>query len=178
MKPIIIFTLTFAMVGSHNDDIIIRHDTADQQYIDFAKELPVTSAIVYYNSTDVAGTLISPRWVLSAAHVAETIEDGHRLIIDGDSVGIERIIIHPGWDASGRPDLALIKLDREITVVESIELYRQQDEVGRQVIVAGIGDYGTGTTGVEGNPGTLRAATNLLDGNTGRQLSILGVRQS
>lgn len=165
----VLFLMMFGLVFIDlldNNFIIIRHDVSDERYIEFANELPVTYAIVQYNATDVAGTLISSQWVLSAAHVAGTIKDGHKLIVAGDSVGIEKIIIHPGWEENSRPDLALLKLDRAVNSVEPIELYRKQDEVGKEVIVAGIGDFGTGKTGVEGNPGTMRAATNLVDGST------------
>lgn len=147
--------------------IIIRHDVSDQKYIQFAEELSATSAIVHYNATDLAGTLISPQWVLSAAHVAETIRDGHKLIINGDSIGIEKIFIHEEWKENNRPDLALIKLDQTVGDVEPIGLYDKQDEVGKDIIVAGIGDFGTGLTGPVGNPGTMRAATNLVDGISG-----------
>lgn len=167
MKASAIILLLYLLITIHTaNSIIIRHDVADERYIKFAEELPVTSAIVLYNSSDVAGTLITSQWVLSAAHVAETIPDGHTLLVGGDSVGIETIVIHPDWEENSRPDLALIKLDRIIKNVEPVELYRRPDEVGVEIIVAGIGDYGTGKTGVEGNPGTMRAATNLVDGTT------------
>lgn len=147
--------------------IIIRHDVPEEKYIAFANTLPETAAIVKYSSTDLAGTLIDPQWVLSAAHVAETIPQGHRLIVAGDSVGIDRIIIHPGWQENGRPDLALIKLARTIENVTPVKLYTMKDEVDKQVIVAGTGDYGNGLNGIEGDPGTMRAGTNLVDGTTG-----------
>lgn len=103
---------------------------------------------------------------MSAAHVAETIEKGQKLILDEDSLIVERVIIHPGWTENNRPDLALIKLNRKIEHINPIPLYKYKDEIGKQVIIAGIGDYGTGETGVEGNPGTMRAATNLVDNST------------
>lgn len=162
--------LFILFLGFLNDyttsDIIIRHDVPDEMYIELAAKLPVTSAIVQYNSTDVAGTLITSQWVLSAAHVAETIGDGHKLILDGDSVGIENIVIHPGWEENGRPDLALIKLRKKITKIEPVPLYEERDEIDKVVFVAGMGCFGTGKTGVEGNPGTFRAATNKVDGTT------------
>lgn len=158
-----VFLILFFLASN---EIIIRHDKPDSDYITFGKELSVTNAIVLYNSTDLAGTLISPKWILSAAHVAETIEDDQKLILNGESVGISQIIIHPEWQENGRPDLALIELENEVFGVEPVSLCKERDEVGRTVIVAGIGDFGTGITGVEGNPGTMRAATNRVDGST------------
>lgn len=167
MKTLLfIFSAFFIIISGRPDAIIIRHDVSEKAYIEFAENLPVTNTIVKYNSTDLAGTLIAPQWVLSAAHVAETIKDDHKLIVDGDSIGIAKIIIHAEWDENGRPDIALIKLNKKVDNVEPIKLYRKSDEVGKEVIVAGIGNFGTGITGVEGNPGTMRAATNLVDGST------------
>jgi len=153
-------------IGTSYNRIIIRHDVAEEEYIVFAKELPVTSAIVKYNSTDLAGTLISPQWVLSAAHVAETIKDDHKLIIAGDSVGIEKIIIHSGWEENGRPDIALLKLVKKVEGVDPVKLYKKDDEIGKEVIIAGIGDFGTGLTGPDRRDGKMRAATNLVNGST------------
>lgn len=168
MKYLIIPIILLSIFTSGNEEpIIVRHDKDDEEYIKFAQELPVTSAIVTYNSTDVAGTLITPQWILSAAHVAETIQEGKKLILNEDSLIVERVIIHPGWTENNRPDLALIKLTHKIEHINPIPLYKNKDEIGKQVIIAGIGDYGTGKTGVEGSPGTMRAATNLIDNSTG-----------
>lgn len=71
---LIVFGLSPALVAT--GPIVTRHDVPDQAYVDYAAELPVTSSVIRYNTTDVAGTLISPDWLLSAAHVAETIEPG------------------------------------------------------------------------------------------------------
>ncbi len=161
---ILISLILIALEWTQPNRILIRHDTPDEEYIAFAKSLPVTASIVFYNNTDLAGTLISEQWVLSAAHVAETIPEGHKLIIGNDSVGIEKIIIHPEWSENGRPDIALIKLNRAINHIKPVRLYTEQEEIGKEVIVAGIGDFGTGKTGVEGKAGTMRAATNIVDG--------------
>lgn len=167
MKTFIIILFAF-FFGTPNasETIIIRHDVPEEKYIQLAKEIPVITSIVMYNSTDVAGTLISDQWVLSEAHVAETIQEGHKLIIGNDSIGIEKIIIHPDWAKNDRPDIALIKLKRKIKNINPVKLYTWKNEVGKEVVVAGIGNFGTGITGVEGNPGTMRAATNLVDGST------------
>ncbi|WP_235297684.1 trypsin-like serine protease [Portibacter marinus] len=148
------------------NSIIIRHDIEEKQFIELAKNLPVIDAIVKYNETDVAGTLITDQWVLSAAHVAETIKNDHKLIVAGDSVGIHQIFIHPEWEEEDRPDLALIKLNQPLKHVKPVPLYTEMNEVGQEVIIAGIGDFGNGLTGIQGKPGTMRAATNLVDGVT------------
>ena len=162
----IIFFAFFIGNPITSETIIIRHDVPDEKYIQFAKDIPVISSIVKYNSTDVAGTLISDQWVLSAAHVAETIEGDHKIIVGKDSVGIEEIIIHPDWAKNDRPDIALIKLNRKTKHIKPVKLYTGENEIGKEVIVAGHGNFGTGITGVEGNPGTMRAATNLVEGAT------------
>lgn len=165
MKSFTLFIVLLSIASTLDEDFIItRHDKNDNEYVKFARELPVTSSIVKYNSTDVAGTLISPRWVLSAAHVAETIQKGQELILDKDSLAVEKVVIHPGWLENGRPeDVALIKLTKPVADVIPVELYPTRDEKGKGVIVVGNGDFGTGITGPGGNDGQFRAATNLVD---------------
>ncbi len=149
----------------------MRDDKKDEAYIEFAEKLPATSAIVKYNSTDVAGTLIESNWILSAAHVAETIKEGQKLILSKDSLEIEKIVIHPGWLENGRPeDIALIKIKKTVSEVNPIALYKNRNESGQEVIVAGNGDFGTGLTGPKGNDGKFRAATNLVEEATNEYL--------
>ncbi len=161
---IMVFWSIFGAVKFEKPLIITRHDVADTEFLKFAEELPVTASIVKYNNTDVAGTLITAEWIISAAHVAETIQEGQKLILGNDSLAVERIVIHPGWLENGRPeDIALIKLKQPVTHAQPVELYKKQDEVGKEVIVVGNGDFGTGLTGPQGNDGKLRAATNSVD---------------
>lgn len=148
--------------------IVTRHDTGDDAYLTFAEELPVTSTVVQYNVTDVAGTLIAPEWLLSAAHVAETITSGQMLLTNrGDSVEVAEVVLHPGWMEDGRPeDIALIRLATPIVDVDPVELYTGRGERGREVVVVGNGDFGTGRTGPVGNDGRMRAGTNRVDDAT------------
>lgn len=164
--------MLLAAVGSVTP-IVARHDVPDQAYVDLAAELPVTAAVVRYSATDVAGTLIAPEWILSAAHVAETMEPGQRLItMNGDSVEVGRVVLHPGWVENGRPeDLALIELVRPIDDAMVAAIYRGRDEVGKEVVIIGNGDHGNGRTGPVGNDGNIRAATNLIDDATDAYLT-------
>jgi secreted trypsin-like serine protease len=160
-----IFSFYLIILTSFTDAPIIgRHDVDDSAYIKFAKELPVTASVVKYNSTDVAGTLISDQWVLSAAHVGETIKPGQKLILGKDSLEVEKIIIHPGWLEHNRPeDIALIRLKNKVPYFYPVELYSDTNEINKEVIIIGNGDFGTGLTGPKGNDGKFRAATNLVD---------------
>lgn len=159
------FFFLVLLVALAGDPIIIRHDTPDEAYLAFAEQLPVTSAIVRYNATDVAGTLITPEWILSAAHVAETIKPGQMLLVGrDDTVEVETILLHPGWIEDGRPeDIALIRLAHPVSGIQPVALYTDRDEHGKGVILAGNGDFGTGRTGPQGNDGKMRAATNRVD---------------
>lgn len=162
---ILSLALLVGIAGGAESAIITRHDTPDDAYVAFAEELPVTSAVVRYNPTDVAGTLIAPQWILSAAHVAETIERGQILLASsGDSLEVEEVILHPRWIEGGRPeDIALIRLAQPVSSIRPVDLYTDRDEEGKEVIIAGNGDFGTGLTGPEGNDGKMRAATNRVD---------------
>ncbi len=157
------FTIIILLAGFST--IIRRHDVADHRYVELANSLPVTSSIIKYSSTDVAGTLISPRWILSAAHVAETISEEQTLLGPaGEALKIERIIIHPGWLEDGSTqDIALIELRSEVHLESFPVVYADLDELDQEVIIIGHGDNGTGITGPVGNDGKMRAATNRVD---------------
>ena len=165
-----IVAIALAMTGfvASPDPIIMRHDVSDEVYLAFAAELPVTPAVIRYSSTDVAGTLIAPDWLLSAAHVAETIEPGKKLIsLSGDSLEVAEVVLHPGWIENGRPhDVALIRLRRALAGAVVAVIYEGRDEFGKEVIMIGNGDFGTGRTGPAGNDGRMRAATNRVDDAT------------
>jgi secreted trypsin-like serine protease len=172
MKYLSLVIILTSITGFFTDSFIItRHDKADEEYIKFAQELPVTSAIIKYNTTDVAGTLITPDWILSAAHVAEHIKKDQKLILNKDSLIVEKVVIHPGWLENGRPeDIALVKLKTPVSDQTPVKLYRNRNETGKEVIVVGNGDYGTGLSGPAGNDGKFRAGTNLIDDATNEYL--------
>ena len=153
--------------------IIIRHDIPDERYVEFAESLPVTAAVLKYSQTDLAGTLIAPDWVLSAAHVAEHFSPGDQLVtMDGDSVAIASIVIHQDWYQNGWPeDIALIQLREPLSHLPTVDFYKGDQEKGQIVILIGNGDFGTGLTGPESNDGKIRAATNRVDNATAKYLT-------
>lgn len=163
--PLILVFLLAASAGWPADTIIRRHDVPDSAYVDYAQTLSARFSIVRHSRTDVAGTLINPTWILSAAHVANWIEPGNMLLgHDGDSLQVKRVTLHPDWLRDGSPhDIALIELADSVLLSEYPTLYSASDEQGRIVVMIGNGDIGTGLTGPEGNDGRFRAATNRID---------------
>lgn len=160
-----LLSLFLTLVHVAADPIIVRHDVDDQEYLEFAESLPITEAMVRLSNTDMAGTLISPEWVLSAAHVAQEIGPGqHLLAANGDSLEVADVILHPGWAENGFPeDIALVRLATPYYAPVFAQLYEQRDEEGMSVILIGNGDLGTGKTGPAGNDGKFRAAMNRVD---------------
>lgn len=164
MNRIRYLLIVFLFFSSSATAIIIRHDRNDQSCLDLAVKLGVAHSVIRYNKTDLAGTLIAPQWVLSAAHVAETLTSDHELLFGGRKLGIDKVIIHPRWLENGRPeDIALIRLKEPLADARPMRIYSGRDEEGMLIYVAGSGDYGTGLTGPAGNDGRLRAGSNRVD---------------
>jgi len=145
--------------------IVRRHDRDDERYIAYARELTLAPIV---DVGDATGTLVGPRWVLTAGHVASSISAATRTVtVAGQPRVVDKVIFHPAWiDGPGPdvPDLALLRLTEPVDGVTPMPLYESGDEVGRQVIFAGRGMIGTGQTGPTGEDRILRAATNIVSG--------------
>ena len=155
--------------------ILIRADRTDEEYLELATRY--TSSISL-DAPDGEGVLIAPRWVLTAAHMAQAIKDlkgPHKLRFDERSYEIEAIHIHPDWKKGGPSDIALLQLAKPVANVKPTPVYRASDEGGKAVVIVGHG-Y-TGKIGEkpsrENWDHKKRAAINTVDRVTPR---ILGLR--
>ena len=142
--------------------IIVRHDRPDASYVELAKGFHAYGDVV-----EAGSTLIAPRWLITAAHVAKEISPYTSFVtINGRRYTIDRVVMHPEYVSAGmrgRRDLALLRLTEDVVGVEPIQLYRKKDEAGQVVTFFGRGQTGTGETGPTGEDGKMRGATNKLE---------------
>jgi hypothetical protein len=150
--------------------IIIRHDRPDSMYVQLASDTPEAEALFRINKTDVAGTLISANYILTAAHVANDINTGDSVISKYQKYKIAEIVIHPQWEKDKSKDIALIRLNEAVKKISPVPLFEGRNEPDQNVLIIGNGDNGTGITGPTGNDGKIRAATNRVDEVSNRWL--------
>jgi hypothetical protein len=145
--------------------LLIRSDRDDAEYLELATRYASSVAL---NAPGGEGVLISPRWVLTAAHRARVLQErkpAASLAFGGRQHPIEAVFIHAGWKPGGPNDIALVLLKEPVQGVQPTPPYRGSDEAGKGVVIAG-----SGATGKIGEPpsaqradGRKRAAINTVD---------------
>lgn len=162
MRSSLVILLSLLAVAGSVDAVVIRHDVDDTKYQVPDSAFPALADI----PQEGHAVLIAPQWLVTAAHaVSWQMQPVSELSLDGKTVAIEKIIIHPGYKpmppvpSSGdaapfmrflfeRDDLALIKLKAPVTDVMPVPLYRGRNELGKVVTFFGKGATGNGLAGV------------------------------
>jgi Trypsin len=152
--------------------MIIRHDRSDRESLVDAHQWP---GITSFFRGHGGASLIAPTWLLTAAHVAESIPNEVRLSVElaEKRYPIARTIFHPNYDrkwiqgneddGNNTVDLALVELEVPVENVSPFDLYEEQDEQGQEVLLLGQGEFGNGMRGARGSDRALRQATNQID---------------
>ncbi len=148
-------------------EIITRHDKSDKDFQDLGKDFQ--KYMCHLNLPDCEGTMIEDKWAISAAHCSIEIQnklkagETHQVIVNGEKIEVDEVIIHKKWKRDEAFDLALIHLKNAPKYGTKVELFREKNELGKIVYVIGRGDKGNGQVGIDGNDGKLRGATNRVE---------------
>lgn len=129
-------------------------------------QFPTVGTITTVAKTEFCtGTLIAPRFVLTAAHCVNNQSPGSisfkqkdgLFILGSKTYHTKHVFVHPSYagdnsqQVEGAIDLAIYELDTDVKKITPSPLYRNTPAVGTILTLAGYGYLGTGLTGSNGN---------------------------
>lgn len=163
-----VIAFTLAMAGT------IDPARDDSKHIEYGAKFPFVAKITCHEvGTGVqraaSCVLISPRCVITSAHVVHGAEKCAVTTDDGKKHEIASVTVHPEFreqgNRHGEADLAVCLLagDGKFSLDFYPPLYEARDEAGKVVSIAGYGMAGTWATGAERFDGRRRAGSNVVD---------------
>ncbi len=178
-----LLVLLLALASTTANAIVIRDDVDDASYRIPAAEFP---ALVDMPG-EGHGVLVTPQWVITAAHVIPWHAELTQVVIDGKPRDVERVVIHPAYArpdqalidqavATGEwmlavvaiastDDIALVKLAEPVADITPVAMDMSRATPGAVVKIIGKGATGTGVAGHDpGGPNRtqLRRAYNTI----------------
>lgn len=161
-------------IGFSSSAIVIRDDVEDSKYLAKNSDFP---ALATFYIDGAHGTLIKPRWVITAAHASFCVKTDTYVQINGKARKVANVFVHPDYTPGQSHDIALVSLVEEVKDVKPAKLYLSQDEIGKDIWFIGIGGTGNGITGqtVDNaeNLGVLRKAQNKITAAEGPLIKFL-----
>lgn len=152
--------------------------TPDSKYLEFARQFP--SVLRFRALTEItdsktgekrptlqygSAVVIKPNWVLTAAHLVHDATDHTVLRDDGTEHALPTAIVPKEYtsDNIGYYDLALCYSPKDFKLDFYTPLYKDHDETGKAITIAGYGITGTFSTGCVLADGKKRAGHNKID---------------
>lgn len=146
--------------------------TPDSRYVEFGRKFP--GVVQIRNIVDckkcekkhaqtASAVLIRRHWALTAAHVVDNAAE-HVILIADKEYPLSYAVKHKDYvdENVGFHDIALVYSPQEFKT-KHYSLYRQTDEVGKAVTIAGWGAHGTFSTGAQNTDGQRRGGHNKID---------------
>jgi len=161
----IIIAITFSaslLAGTRDPSV------PDEKYIEYGSKFHYVLSIcgIYQDNTlfCASAVAISPRIILTAAHVVENSKHCGISINDSDVIIVDKVICHEDYDGEfGKADIAICYLSKDLDFKFYPELYDKDDEVGKLCCISGYGLTGTFKTGQSFSDGKKRAGSNTID---------------
>lgn len=166
----------FLLFVNSANAIIIRHDRSDSDYKKLGDKFKDAYVMVNSPRASGTGTLIAPRWVLTAAHVARHFAAGEfNVSIGGQDYLVDKVVLHPEYvrATSRENDIAFLRIAKPVSGIVPIQIYRERDEVGKIVTFVGRAYSGNVKEGVKTKDLVLRAADNRVETSDEKWVSFI-----
>jgi hypothetical protein len=166
------FILIILLLNNYALGGTTRPEVPDSEYVKygslFQSVVKISGVCFLENGKEAigsgSGVVISEHWVLTAAHVLQTINDPYFYIKEKKYI-IKKTIINKEFDINKAMccgDIALCYVEEEIKLNFYPQLYENNDEINKICSISGYGLHGTAITGAVRNDENRRAGSNKI----------------
>lgn len=116
-----------------------------------------------HHQFSASAVVISPRWVITAAHVVKD-KSKVKVKVKGRDFLIKKVVAHKRFkeEVVGLYDIAMCESEEDINLDFYPKMYEDRDEYGKVASICGYGITGTFGTGANFSDGRKRAGSNII----------------